>query len=57
MANTARCWSYLTGLVLGQKLPSEIPDHEVGPNNIYLPSQFPSTGTFAYVNLLYFCNH
>eukprot|EP00057_Strongylocentrotus_purpuratus_P033372 XP_791175.2 PREDICTED: histone deacetylase 8 [Strongylocentrotus purpuratus] len=28
MANTARCWSYLTGLVLGQKLPSEIPDHE-----------------------------
>ncbi|XP_054753369.2 histone deacetylase 8-like [Lytechinus pictus] len=28
MANTARCWSYLTGLVLGKKLPSEIPDHE-----------------------------
>ncbi|KAG5852133.1 hypothetical protein ANANG_G00059210 [Anguilla anguilla] len=28
LANTARCWAYLTGTVLGQTLPSEIPDHE-----------------------------
>ncbi|XP_072178285.1 histone deacetylase 8-like [Diadema setosum] len=28
LANTARCWSYLTAQVLGQKLPSEIPEHE-----------------------------
>ncbi|KAG2464015.1 HDAC8 deacetylase, partial [Polypterus senegalus] len=29
LANTARCWSYLTGIVTGQTLSSEIPDHEV----------------------------
>ncbi|XP_026123872.1 histone deacetylase 8 isoform X3 [Carassius auratus] len=28
LANTARCWTYLTGTVLGQSLSSEIPDHE-----------------------------
>ncbi|XP_039621675.1 histone deacetylase 8 isoform X2 [Polypterus senegalus] len=28
LANTARCWSYLTGIVTGQTLSSEIPDHE-----------------------------
>ncbi|XP_030636494.1 histone deacetylase 8 isoform X2 [Chanos chanos] len=28
LANTARCWTYLTGTVLGQTLASEIPDHE-----------------------------
>uniref|UniRef100_A0A8C1GF55 Histone deacetylase 8 n=1 Tax=Cyprinus carpio TaxID=7962 RepID=A0A8C1GF55_CYPCA len=28
LANTARCWTYLTGTVLGQTLSSEIPDHE-----------------------------
>ncbi|XP_063102161.1 histone deacetylase 8 isoform X3 [Cavia porcellus] len=30
LANTARCWTYLTGVILGKTLPSEIPDHEVG---------------------------
>ncbi|XP_063102164.1 histone deacetylase 8 isoform X7 [Cavia porcellus] len=30
LANTARCWTYLTGVILGKTLPSEIPDHE-GP--------------------------
>nr|XP_021156430.1 histone deacetylase 8 isoform X1 [Columba livia] len=29
LANTARCWTYLTGLILGRTLSSEIPDHEV----------------------------
>uniref|UniRef100_A0A3B1ISE7 Histone deacetylase 8 n=1 Tax=Astyanax mexicanus TaxID=7994 RepID=A0A3B1ISE7_ASTMX len=28
LANTARCWTYLTGTLLGQTLSSEIPDHE-----------------------------
>ncbi|KAM9827163.1 histone deacetylase 8 [Neosynchiropus ocellatus] len=28
LANTARCWTYLTASVLGQTLSSEIPDHE-----------------------------
>ncbi|XP_055066747.1 histone deacetylase 8 isoform X1 [Misgurnus anguillicaudatus] len=28
LANTARCWTYLTGTILGQTLSSEIPDHE-----------------------------
>ncbi|XP_074924793.1 histone deacetylase 8 isoform X6 [Chelonoidis abingdonii] len=28
LANTARCWTYLTGVILGRTLPSEIPDHE-----------------------------
>jgi len=28
-ANTARCWAYLTGIVVGRKLPSDIPDHKV----------------------------
>uniref|UniRef100_UPI003AAB5B12 histone deacetylase 8 isoform X2 n=1 Tax=Centroberyx gerrardi TaxID=166262 RepID=UPI003AAB5B12 len=28
LANTARCWTYLTGAVLGKTLSSEIPDHE-----------------------------
>ncbi|XP_019899808.1 histone deacetylase 8 isoform X2 [Esox lucius] len=28
LANTARCWTYLTGTLLGQTLASEIPDHE-----------------------------
>lgn len=28
-ANTARCWAYLTAIVLGKKLPSDIPDHKV----------------------------
>ncbi|KAM6124989.1 histone deacetylase 8 isoform 1-T1 [Phoenicopterus ruber ruber] len=28
LANTARCWTYLTGLILGRTLSSEIPDHE-----------------------------
>lgn len=29
LANTARCWTYLTATVLEQTLSSEIPDHEV----------------------------
>lgn len=29
LANTARCWTYLTGVILGKTLSSEIPDHEV----------------------------
>uniref|UniRef100_A0A8C4HTS5 Histone deacetylase 8 n=1 Tax=Dicentrarchus labrax TaxID=13489 RepID=A0A8C4HTS5_DICLA len=29
LANTARCWTYLTAAVLGKTLSSEIPDHEV----------------------------
>ncbi|XP_029852809.1 histone deacetylase 8 isoform X6 [Aquila chrysaetos chrysaetos] len=29
LANTARCWTYLTGVILGRTLCSEIPDHEV----------------------------
>ncbi|KAM4886392.1 histone deacetylase 8 isoform 1-T1 [Sylvia borin] len=28
LANTARCWAYLTGVILGRTLSSEIPDHE-----------------------------
>nr|KAF6492202.1 histone deacetylase 8 [Molossus molossus] len=28
LANTARCWTYLTGVILGKTLSSEIPDHE-----------------------------
>uniref|UniRef100_A0A8D2LQ14 Histone deacetylase 8 n=1 Tax=Varanus komodoensis TaxID=61221 RepID=A0A8D2LQ14_VARKO len=28
LANTARCWTYLTGIILGRTLSSEIPDHE-----------------------------
>ncbi|KAF3837371.1 hypothetical protein F7725_004835 [Dissostichus mawsoni] len=28
LANTARCWTYLTAAVLGKTLSSEIPDHE-----------------------------
>uniref|UniRef100_A0AAX7TQD6 Histone deacetylase 8 n=1 Tax=Astatotilapia calliptera TaxID=8154 RepID=A0AAX7TQD6_ASTCA len=28
LANTARCWTYLTAEVLGKTLSSEIPDHE-----------------------------
>ncbi|KAM9600783.1 histone deacetylase 8 isoform 7-T7 [Morphnus guianensis] len=28
LANTARCWTYLTGVILGRTLCSEIPDHE-----------------------------
>ncbi|XP_036858886.2 histone deacetylase 8 isoform X4 [Manis javanica] len=32
LANTARCWTYLTGVILGKTLSSEIPDHEIpGP--------------------------
>ncbi|KAB0398689.1 hypothetical protein E2I00_010113, partial [Balaenoptera physalus] len=27
LANTARCWTYLTGVILGKTLSSEIPDH------------------------------
>nr|XP_002733814.2 PREDICTED: histone deacetylase 8-like [Saccoglossus kowalevskii] len=26
--HTARCWAYLTSIVLGQEIPSEIPEHE-----------------------------
>ncbi|XP_021106161.1 histone deacetylase 8 isoform X14 [Heterocephalus glaber] len=29
LANTARCWTYLTGVILGKTLSSEIPDHEM----------------------------
>lgn len=29
LANTARCWTFLTAAVLGKTLSSEIPDHEV----------------------------
>ncbi|XP_025947227.1 histone deacetylase 8 isoform X7 [Apteryx rowi] len=29
LANTARCWTYLTGVILGRTLSSEIPDHEI----------------------------
>uniref|UniRef100_A0A673AV89 Histone deacetylase 8 n=1 Tax=Sphaeramia orbicularis TaxID=375764 RepID=A0A673AV89_9TELE len=36
LANTARCWTYLTATVLGKTLSSEIPDHkfftEYGPD-------------------------
>uniref|UniRef100_A0A3Q2Z725 Histone deacetylase 8 n=1 Tax=Hippocampus comes TaxID=109280 RepID=A0A3Q2Z725_HIPCM len=28
LANTARCWTHLTAVLLGQNLASEIPDHE-----------------------------
>ncbi|XP_061664346.1 histone deacetylase 8 [Syngnathoides biaculeatus] len=28
LANTARCWTYLTAVILGKTLASEIPDHE-----------------------------
>ncbi|XP_025025851.1 histone deacetylase 8 isoform X1 [Python bivittatus] len=28
LANTARCWTYLTAVILGKTLHSEIPDHE-----------------------------
>ncbi|KAH0630744.1 hypothetical protein JD844_003927 [Phrynosoma platyrhinos] len=28
LANTARCWTYLTAVILGRTLSSEIPDHE-----------------------------
>lgn len=35
-ANTARCWAYLTGVVLGRKLNNDIPEHkyilEYGPD-------------------------
>ncbi|XP_052245187.1 histone deacetylase 8-like isoform X2 [Dreissena polymorpha] len=35
-ANTARCWAYLTAVVLGRKLPDDIPEHkylmEYGPD-------------------------
>ncbi|CAB3987103.1 histone deacetylase 8-like [Paramuricea clavata] len=27
--NAARCWTYITAMVLGKKLPEDIPDHEV----------------------------
>ncbi|XP_078268450.1 histone deacetylase 8 isoform X2 [Rhinoraja longicauda] len=27
-ANTARCWTYLTAIILGKTISSEIPDHE-----------------------------
>ncbi|XP_070568100.1 histone deacetylase 8-like [Ptychodera flava] len=26
--NTARCWAYLTSIIVGQEIPSEIPEHE-----------------------------
>lgn len=29
LANTAQCWTYLTRVILGKTLSSEIPDHEV----------------------------
>ncbi|XP_067378807.1 histone deacetylase 8 isoform X2 [Channa argus] len=29
LANTARCWTYLTSVLLGKTLSSEIPDHEI----------------------------
>uniref|UniRef100_A0A6P8I495 Histone deacetylase n=1 Tax=Actinia tenebrosa TaxID=6105 RepID=A0A6P8I495_ACTTE len=28
MTNTARCWTYLTSVVLGRLLPNDIPEHE-----------------------------
>ncbi|KAG9461089.1 hypothetical protein GDO78_018173, partial [Eleutherodactylus coqui] len=28
LPNTARCWTYLTAVILGRTLSSEIPDHE-----------------------------
>ncbi|KXJ23746.1 histone deacetylase 8 [Exaiptasia diaphana] len=28
LVNTARCWTYLTGLILGKALPNDIPEHE-----------------------------
>ncbi|PIO14956.1 hypothetical protein AB205_0109770 [Aquarana catesbeiana] len=28
LPNTARCWTYLTSVLLGRTLSSEIPDHE-----------------------------
>ncbi|XP_078001400.1 histone deacetylase 8-like [Glandiceps talaboti] len=28
IANTARCWAYLTSIVVGKEIPSEIPEHE-----------------------------
>lgn len=36
LANTARCWTYLTAAVLGKTLSSEIPDHEVGRHTLLL---------------------
>lgn len=34
MANTARCWTYLTSVVLDRLLPNDIPEHEVGSSII-----------------------
>lgn len=36
LANTARCWTYLTASVLGKTLSSEIPDHEVQQHTLFL---------------------
>lgn len=41
LANTARCWTYLTGVILGRTLSSEIPDHEVKFS--LLPSPYART--------------
>lgn len=42
LANTARCWTYLTAEVLGKTLSSEIPDHEVhGHTHTHTHPPFP----------------
>ena len=32
-ANTARCWASLTALMVGRKLPQDVPDHKVNTAN------------------------
>lgn len=34
LSNTARCWTFLTGLAAGKQLPTEIPDHRVSTCSI-----------------------
>lgn len=51
LANTARCWTYLTAEVLGKTLSSEIPDHEVhGHTHSHTSSlSLPVTATHLHI--------
>lgn len=53
LANTARCWTYLTAEVLGKTLSSEIPDHEVhGHSHTHSHTyslSLPVTATVAHI--------
>ena len=53
LANTARCWANLTATVLGCRLPSEIPEHEVS-ELICLPQQYQKP-MHMYVELNFCC--